>query len=413
MNNRIKLYFANFLVMAAGLWMASCSASDDNLVSDKGADVAKNEKVLTLRINTGTTSFGSRTTDITADPGATAENTINRLTIGIFSSDGSTLKCIKELTETGADSFKKNGTNGATATILTSSLANDDKVLVAVNAPVGTFSSVSKASDFNAKTEQAIAALTYTATEEKEHTVEENNNIPMYGESKLAATGNTGKEFTATVQVKHLLAKVTLESLSVDFQKNEAYSSATFTPTAIFLINEPDALLFNNDAWETTVTSLFQGYKKDDVTHGAYKECLSTQALAGQTALSGAKGTANCSFAPKYYFYTMPNNEIQTNGKNTKLVIAGNFVPATGKQSELVYYPVALNAKVGTDGVTYEAAETGSQMYKVYPNKNYKCTVVIKAKGAASPFDNLDPKKATITVTVSPFTDVAQTTVFK
>ena len=410
MNNRIKLYFANFLVMTAGLWMASCSASDDNLVSDKGADVAKNEKVLTLRINTGATSFGSRTTDITTDPGANAENTINRLTIGIFDQNGTAVKCIKELTETGTtDKFTKN-TGGAVANIVASSLAVNDKVLVAVNAPSGTFQGVSTVAQFNAKTEGTVAALTYTKAAESENTAEESNNIPMYGEGALAKAN--GNDFSATVPVKHLLSKVTLESLSVDFEKTGSYKDATFTPTKIFLINEPDVLLFNNDGWETSAKALFQGYDKADTQHGTYKECLTTGNLTGN-ALSGDKtSVTTCKFALKYFFYTMPNNEINTGSKNTKLVIAGNFKSNTGGQEELVYYPVALNAVYEEDG-TIKVADKGTDLYKVYPNKNYKCSVVIKMKGADSPFKDLDPKKAAITVTVTGFQDVTQQTVFK
>ncbi len=411
MNNRIKLYFANFLVMAAGLWMASCSASDDNLVSEQGADVAKNEQGLTLSFITGATSFGSRTTDITTDPGATAENTINRLTIGIFSKDGNSVKFLQDLNSgAGNNAFATNGTS-TTATIVASSLAKDDKVLVAVNAPANTFVGVSNVAGFNAKADQAVAALTYTAAAEKENTTEENNNIPMYGDGTLSSTND--KNFTSTVQVIHLLSKVTLESLYVDFATSSSYSAASFTPTTIFLINEPDALLFNKQAW-AGAGNLLNGFAQTDKVHGTYKEFLATKTLT-EKKLSGVHQGNNTqsNFDTKCYFYTMPNSEIQTGGKNTKLVVAGKFKSNATSPEETVYYPVALNAKYEENSNSYVAAETGTDVYKVYPNKNYKCTVVIKAKGAASPFDNLDPKKATITVTVLPFTDVSQTTVFK
>ncbi len=410
MNNRIKLYFANILVIAAGLWLTSCSASDDSLGSDKGADVAKNEKVLTLRINTGATSFGSRTTDITTDPGAAAENTINRLTIGIFSSDGNTVKFLQDLSNgAGSNSFTTSNAS-TTATIVASALAKDDKVLVAVNAPANTFVGVSNVAGFNAKADQAVAALTYTAVAEKENTTEENNNIPMYGDGTLTTTDN--KNFTSTVNVIHLLSKVTLESLYVDFVNSGSYSAASFTPTTIFLINEPDALLFNKQAW-AGAGNLLNGFVNTDKVHGTYKEFLTTKTLT-EKKLSGVhQGNAQSNFDTKCYFYTMPNSEIQTGGKNTKLVVAGKFKSNATATEETVYYPVALNAKYDEQTNSYVAAEDGTDVYKVYPNKNYKCTVVIKAKGAASPFDNLDPKKATITVIVSPFTGVTQTTVFR
>ena len=43
---------------------------------------------------------------------------------------------------------------------------------------------------------------------------------------------------------------------------------------------------------------------------------------------------------------------------------------------------------------------------------NYKCTVTIKTKGATAPNEDITPQQAAITVTVSSFTDVEQTTIF-
>ena len=110
------------------------------------------------------------------------------------------------------------------------------------------------------------------------------------------------------------------------------------------------------------------------------------------------------------YFYTMPNGQVDNNA--TKLVIAGQFkAPASGVD-KVVYYPLFLNAKVNSTGTGYDPVTVGSDAKKVYPNKNYKCSVVIRNIGADSPDINLDPKAATISITVKDFEEVDQTTEF-
>ena len=122
--------------------------------------------------------------------------------------------------------------------------------------------------------------------------------------------------------------------------------------------------------------------------------------------------TGTSSLSEKFYFYTTPNKD--TNNK-TKLVIKGQF-DADGDGStasaETVYYPVKLNYTVKEDGTTTTPDATGTQ-YVVSPNKNYKCTVVIKTKGVSDPSSDIDPTTATITINVASFDNVSQETVFQ
>ena len=113
----------------------------------------------------------------------------------------------------------------------------------------------------------------------------------------------------------------------------------------------------------------------------------------------------------KVYFYTMPNGNDKASAKNTKLVIAGKFKANSSAQEQMVYYPVPLNVNIAAGGGETTGL-SGEDMYKVYPNKNYKCAVTIKTIGVANPNLNLDPQDATITIKVADWTPVNQTTIF-
>lgn len=417
MKTKIQL-FAAFLLLAVGaLWLTSCSSEDAVQGSGSQADAS-----LTLTINTG--KVGSRATAWTTDPAGSdktqTENKINRLTVGIFSKDGSKVKTIVELKEgTGPNSFTTPAANESQKTetkanIVTTSLEAEDQVLVAVNAPEGTFAGVSKVTDFESKTEDAKDALLQSTITEQTKTYDEtkeiNTNIPMYGKDKLSGNGNA---FTATVTVKHQLAKITLDDLEVAFDANGPYKEAEFTPTEFFLVNVPEELAFSSNAWvngashlhgmsSTTYSSLTAAHK-----WGTYKEYLSS-AATGSTALKGT----SAKYASAAYFYVTPSDDDTADGK-MKLIIAGTFKTNSSDGGTTVFYPVAINANYADDGTPSAATNGGAEVFKVYPNKNYVCKVVIKTKGTTDPTKNLDPQTATVTVTVTDFVEAKQTTTFE
>lgn len=416
-----KISIGFLALVAVALWFTSCSSED----VASGINQGKMSS-LTLSINTGK-SMGSRATDWTEDPGVNkvnTENKINRVAIGIFSNTGN-VKTIVELTpdETGTNSLSQTDANNATAKIVTSSLDATDQVLVAINAPSGKFAGCKDKAAFMAKTESAAEALAnYDKTSLPTPTTQVEKNIPMFGSASLSAVSGRSGSFTANVEVIHMIAKVSLTSLKVDFKAVGAYSDAEFTPKAVFLINVPNSLQFdNNNAWPSSV-----GYehgwgtfaaKYDATTANAdaatkfagstFKEYLTTSELTGKT-LKGVEGGTDATYDKNVYFYTMPNG----NGgdKATKLVIAGQFKAAG--VDKVVYYPLCLNAKVNSTGTGYDPVTVGSDAKKVYPNKNYVCTVVIRNIGADSPNANLDPKTASFTITVKDFEEVDQTTEF-
>lgn len=412
-----------FLSLAAvALWFTSCSSED---VAQNGGSQSDKESLLTLTINTGKI-MGSRTTDWTSDPaGADAsqnESKISAITIGIF--DGTT-KNVKAIIEPakgtddatpGDNQFTYSTTDKKiTAKVIAKALSADDEVLVAVNHATK-FTSVSDENSFNAVTESLSEAL-------GTGTSQDNNNIPMYGTGKLVAGTRTNSFTAGDIPVKRLLAKITLNKLSVDF--TGIYANAEFKPTCCFLINVPENLKFadGKDSWDMSAT-LNSGWASYDSSTGSFtyttgnsdigsstfKEFLTTKDLTGAaTALKGAESSGTEVYSGKVYFYTMPNGNDKTSTRNTKLVIAGKFKANSTAKEQMVYYPVPLNVNIAAGGTETAGVD---DKYKVYPNKNYICGVTIKTIGVANPNLNLDPQDATITIKVEDWTSVNQTTIF-
>lgn len=422
-----KIRIGFLALVAVALWFTSCSSEDVASGTNQGKMSS-----LTLSINTGK-SMGSRATDWTKDP-AGDENKINRITVGIFSADGDTLRTIVELASgDGKNNTFKSETIGASTTIVTNSLTDGDLIKVAVNAPKGHFVGIKKASDFQAKSEYASYALLTKADDSKETTKEAcNNNVPMYGEGTLTPK-NTGDNSVfevsgGKVTVKHMLAKVSLESLGVDFKAGSAYANAEFTPVAAFLINVPDKMNFTTDVWKSDADLLhgWSAYDTNDATNctfnytagnadgsGTYAQYLTTENLTSATALSGtATSTA------KAWFYTLPNDRVDNGAtitNNTKLVIAGTFKEnkSTISAAEMVYYSLPINATYDASTHKYVKPANGAGCaFQVCPNQNYKCSVIIRTKGSSNPNTNLTPQAAEIKVEVADFVDVEQNAEF-
>lgn len=413
-----KISIGFLALAAAALWFTSCSSED---VAQNGG--GQGNTYLTLSINTGDVS-NTRASDWTGtDPVKTDENKINNMTVGIFDKNGK-VRTIVDLAEdnTGKpNSYKLTTASGsttvtATANIVTSSLDATDVVLVAVNAPAKKFAGVTSKNGFNAVKETLADAVAST-------TKETNTKIPMYGYANLTGSGSS---FSASVDVYHMLAKVTLKSLTVDFKADGPYKSAEFTPTAFFMINVPEDFQFNgtvenkfNEAW-TSTTTMYHAWNKDGdytttndaaTSMGTYAQYLTTGDLGITTPLKVTAGgtTSTNSCSKKACFYVTPSSATATGKKNMKLVIAGTF--KNGETSTPVYYPVPLNANYAPDG-TVSPAGSGTTTYAVYPNVDYQCEVVIRSIGATTPNADLSPETATIKVTVKDFVPVTQNTEF-
>lgn len=403
-----KISIGFLALAAAALWFTSCSSEDVASGTNQGG-----KSLLTLSINTGNVNNTRANDWIGSAP--TDEDKIQSMTVGIF--DGDNVKTIVELTA-GSGEGTKLDQDGKNATIVTTSLKGTETVLVAVNAPAKTFQGVLTASGFKDKTVEADVALCGGTVGEKQDV----SKTPMFGSATLSKKdGTSTSEFTATVNVYHMLSKVHLKALNVQFNENGVFKDASFTPTDIFMVNVPNDVKFNvtsntdGNAWTNTSTFL-HGWSKDDLTDanenasasgmGTYKKYLTTGALTPKE-LAGT----SASFDQKVYFYTLPNGKTDLDNR-TKLVIAGTFKNNTSDTGTKVYYPVPINAKFDNSG-NVTAAGDGTTVYVVYPNRVYNCTVNIKAKGAATPNESLEPQTASVTVTVEPYNSADQTTNFE
>ena len=417
-------FYACLLTVMTLAGFTACSSTDNDGVTDTPTVNGKSQ--LTLTINT----LGTRAA-MTSDP--TNEKTINRITVGIFDASGN-VRAIQEFSDGGqnggANTFKTD--KGVTVmNIVTNKLAAKDQVLVAVNAPSGSFTGVQTATAFKQVHVDADQALATDADGQLSSTTEVSNNAPMFGQAELKAPETGKTAYTADVNVSHLTAKISLTDIEVAFDPKASYQNATFSPTEIYVEHVVDGLNFNSTAgswFDPSKSTLLTG--ATGVTDA--KTYLTTGTISGVT-LSGAKDatTAKMPNDHHYYFYVTPSSNITPSGTNANAVrvwIKGEFDPDGpngNTKATTVFYPVLLNVKYDAAGVA-SAAEDGTDKYKVYPNKNYTCSIVIKTKGlpgigddhstqpdGTNGNDELKPQQATITVSVNDWTPVKQDITFE
>lgn len=125
----IVALFALATIAMQGL-LTSC-AGDENLSTEKPSTGPQTLKINLKSADTRAAAY--------ADPGTTAENKINRVTIGIFDNATGNVKTVKDAPDPAAPS------------ITTSQLVADDHILTAVNAPTGTFNGALTESELRKK----------------------------------------------------------------------------------------------------------------------------------------------------------------------------------------------------------------------------------------------------------------------
>ena len=363
----MKAIYKNIQGLAVAMLLTAGFASCANDHSTDTPAVAKGNGSLTLNIHSD--AVGMRAATIITDGGTTTtatnnEKTINDVTFGVFkAADGNKKGDIQRVTTPGATTAgytQEFGTNVAEA----DKFAAGDSVVLAINIPEAvSFTGVTDKAGFYDVTLTAEQALTYgTGTVDA-------TKLPKFGKSVLVANETTGN-FTADVTVRHLVAKVSLASLTVDFADDHAHNGhAAFTPEEIFLYSVPDKL----------------GLQLDE--NGKY--CFApgvapTQYLQGESGTAGVVdylGTGDLSLsqmtsgtlANPYTFYTMPNQAglTTTDVNRTRLVIKGKYTEDKDRDAtgHTAYY--AINLGSTTD-------------YSVDANNHYIVTATIKGDGAST-----------------------------
>lgn len=391
------------LALASTVSLFSSCSSDDVVTQNSG------KKELTISVSPSN-SVGTRAgiTSVDIQPGT--ENTINHFVVGIFDGNGDIRGTVQTM----------NMANNPQLTIDAGDIAEGDNVLVAVNAPADLFKEVKTKDEFRGKTltiEQALYGNpTHQSTGEEVHT--DNNYIPMYGQG--AVTKVSDNKFKADIDVYHLVSKVTLASLNVDF--SDTYAGATFQPTEIFLANVPDQLGLSlassskTYSFLTTETASTLKYVsgetttdvpsgKEAITASTYKY-LTTGDLSNNTDFSVTEANKSKDYdaAKLPIFYTMPNGQVGV-GQNgaTFLVVKGKF--SYNGATDVVYYPIFLNFNTNKQSVVPD----GGVAKRVSPNYNYKVKVFITGKGSDSATKPVDGSNATVNVSVENFVDKPQT----
>ena len=386
---------ATAVLAVAGL--TACSGSPD-IVTTVVPPAAK-ESALTIALKPVDTRAAA--TGITTE----GENTINRVAVGIFDSDGN-VKMVK--------TFESGDIKSGTVTLTTTTaLATTDHVLVACNAPADVFTgAVANEAAFRVKTitidEALYGALAHTTEDAVDFT-----NLPMFGyvnELKQKTDDQTGTQFTADVSVYHLVAKITLESFTLD--KQGAMADASFDPEGIFLAHVPDVLDFQNVTATTSEAAYFltTPLKYNSYYHGdmTQKPADNQDGFLGKAYLGMDAATTkdNAKTLAGLVAYTMPNS--QTDDANaTFLVVKGKFHYKSGDEGTEVWYPLYINYSNTTGG-----KHVGDEK-KVYPNFNYRMTVKVQGFGEKPAYDDkgnpvitpLVPRTVAVTVTPQGFVD--------
>lgn len=390
-----------FLTLAAvALWFTSCSSEDVT----SGTNQGNQESILLLSFNTG--NMGTRTnTNLTDD-----EKNIDDMTIGIYSSDGQTLKTVQKLTkgtktETSSrdNIFYIEGSNAVAKIVTTAALAAGDQVLVAANTGTADFSKTGTADGFKSVEIDATTALTGAA----DATALKAAKLPKFGTSsgKLQATGNKS-EFTASdIKLKNLVSKISLQSITVNFTNPGPYAEATFEPQEMYLESVPNKMVFSETAWVDNPDSYLSGR---DAAEGGSKDFLKVTLSTpeGGKVLNADKKTYNGTAAD--VLYTIPN--IKTDANRTVLVIKGKF----STETDPVYYKLPLNvAGYNSTGQLSGAVAAGTKAFQIPAGKNIKCNITIKTIGSTKPDVESGPLTATLNVTVDSWEDLDQTTNFE
>ena len=338
--------------------------------------------------------------DNQTDPGTVTENVLTtaQTVIAIFKSDGKLIKAAVPSVTDGKLTLSDTQTG-------VDWLDGASEVFVAGNLPASLCSTLAALAPGTDTKTTFAAALSLGITDALNSNSLTGSVIPMFG---FGSVSNTGTNYSASVNVAHMLTKITLNSLGVDFSKSTT-PNASFQPEQVFIINAPDNIGINASgaitqnapskwyfgevagstgdgasnntgdnhqvpSYSTTYTAI-DGYG-DQFNAADY---LGTAALSGQTVMNAENptwlktATAGSQAVQQYYFYTMPNTTAADSKTQTRLVIRGAFKENSAAAAVETYYAVPLN-------------NTGISATSLDANKNYMIDVIIKQKGAADAF---------------------------
>ena len=341
----------------------------------------------TLVININSTPVGTRTTTLDTDQ-STDEKKVSNLVVNIYTADGTAL--VKTITKdyTGGTLLDISTTQSVAEAVKSTgtAIAAGQKALVACNVSAATVTALSGAAsitDWKDIQSNIDAALIASDTDYANDGTKNMSAslIPMFGSADVA-TATGVQSYKVDVTVKHIVAKVTLNSLTMDVTGGDK-----FKVSRLFLVNVPEKFVWDYDnSFFATNTKFYQGHENNDGSDDIklYRDYLSTATI-------DATVNKSTPLASKYCFYTMPNKVDAT--KDTRLVIAGYWTNdgADENTTNETFYSLKLQ-------------NTGSPLtLGVKPNHHYVIDVIIKRDGGTDPYsDELSAAmSAAVNLTVS------------
>ena len=375
------------MTFAGAAFLSSCSS--DELISQGGDD-----QTLTVKVSPSNTVTRAAAHDVSTG----TENQVNQFVVGIFNNKGEKLGIEKQ-------TVAKN----SQLTVTAAGYEIGNKVLVAVNMPSTLFDDVTDEKSFRDKTLSIAQALYGDPDHKAENKLADNQYVPMYGEGTLVSAGKA-KQYKADVKVYHLVSKISLQSITVNF--SNTYKGATFQPTEIFLANVPTNVGLGDASDVTKYTfasndTYVSGEQTTDAPEGATVTASDYFYLStGDLSTGDSKWETSVANEEKVYnanmptLYSLPNKNVDD--KATFLVVKGKF-SYNGKNDEVVYYPFYMNYNT-SDG----SAPDGGTAKELHPNINYQVSITITGKGTNSPVTPVSSKVASVNVSVKDFTAVNQ-----
>ena len=386
-------------VWAATLLMASTLTSCVTESDETPAAAASGDGQLVININSTAVGAPTRSTSFTTDQSAD-EKKVSNLIVNVYNAEGTQLvaQFVRDFTEGTAGLLDISTGKSVIEPYKFSDgqIAAGQKARVACNVSEATMTALKNADTFtewNDVTTSIDAALVGYDGNDYDNTTDGKKDlpmvatkIPMYGEADVAA--NTGtRSFKIDVTVKHVVAKVTLNSLRLDVTGGDQLKVSR-----VFLINVAGSFNWNNSAtfYVSSQANFFQGNKAADATDETkqYRDYLSSAAIDETLTSAGTS-----SLSTPHYFYAMPNLANAT--VDTRIVVEGYWTKEG--ESENTTTPCYYSLKLQNLPTT---ANPGSLTLGIQPNHNYKVNVVIKREGGDDAYS--DQLGGTYTMDVTP-----------
>lgn len=400
-----KYFVLSAMLIATCGMFSSCSSDSD----DGGTTGPAKTKNMTISIKGTPANMQKATGAVTPDTGNDlTEGTVQNLIIAIFDDQGA----VDNIQSIDAPSF----TNGTSEQNITYTCSTPTIVVVA-NAPKADFATATTLTTFKAvaaklnNTTGTYSAGAFTAAPNTTDG-QKGEFLPMMGQTSTIS--GTAPDYTASVNISRLVARVAIGRIASDFSANVTYSGYTLTIDQIFMYNVRTSMPFNGTVAASPV--LYDGgldwnalpaatTGTTTLTHsasGGYLAYLGTENLSDE----GVVGKS-VPYNTVHYYYVFPTLATDV----VKLVIKATLTNGTDVQH--FFYPIKVNVSQTGTTITGAGGTVTDAAGVLAANTTYTLSAVIKNKGVTDPNIDITPTDVTLTVNVQPWAaNLTQETTF-